>query len=266
VAQPEYFLRLKGVRMRRLTVAVVVTAAAFAAAPLDRGPAKPPPTAGGQPTTYEARDHYAEQQVEGWKVLVNRKLLAAEHRRLRGDVLKLLDDHLYRITRAVPDKALAKLRAIPIWVELAEPHHPCMCYHVSPDWLRDHGMNPEKAGAVEIANARTFLKWTHEQPWMVLHELAHGYHDQVLGFDNAEVRACYEHARTAKLYESVLHYDGRKVRAYALTNAREYFAEATEAYFGTNDFCPFVRAELKEYDPQAYAMLEKVWGVNVSRH
>jgi hypothetical protein len=204
---------------------------------------------------------YEVRHVEGWEVLVNRRLLDREHRDLGARTLRLLDDHLYRITRVVPPAALASLRRIPVWVELAEPHHPCMCYHPSAGWLRAHGMNPQKAGAVEIANARNFLSWTKVQPWMVLHELAHGYHHQVLGFDNAEVRACYKSAVDDKLYDSVLHYDGKKVRAYALTNEKEYFAEATEAYFGSNDFYPFVRAELKEHDPRAYALLEKVWGV-----
>jgi hypothetical protein len=96
---------------------------------------------------------------------------------------------------------------------------------------------------------------------MVLHELAHGYHHQVLGFDHAGVLACYQHAVEAKLYGAVPHYDGKTVRAYALTNEKEYFAELTEAYFGTNDFYPFVRAEVKEYDPKMYECLTQVWGV-----
>jgi hypothetical protein len=217
---------------------------------------KPKPT-----VAYDSIDQYVEQHLEGWKVLVNKRLLDKEHEGLSAQTLKVLGEHLFRITRVVPAEALAKLRKIPIWVELAHPRHPCMCYHVSPDWLRAHNMNPQKAGAVEIANAKNFLSWTLEQPWMVLHELAHGYHDQVLGFDHAEVRACYDNAVASKSYESVLHYDGRKVRAYALTNDREYFAEATEAYFGANDFYPFVRAELKQHDPKMYELLEKLWGV-----
>src|SRR5690348_14281679 len=88
---------------------------------------------------YDPRDHYVEQQVEGWKALINKRLLVPEQRQLREETLKLLDDHLYRIARVVPPRALARLRKIPIWVELAEPHHPCMCYHVSADWLRGHG-------------------------------------------------------------------------------------------------------------------------------
>jgi hypothetical protein len=213
------------------------------------------------PPPWDAIDRYAEQRVEGWKVLVNRRLLEPENDGLRNDTLRLLGDHLYRITRVVPPPALAKLRAIPIWVELAHPRHPCMCYHPSPEWLREHGMNPDKAGAVEIANCKNFLSWTHQQPWMVLHELAHGYHHQVLGLDNAEVQACYRMAVESKAYESVLKIDGRRQRHYALNNDREFFAETTEAYFGTNDFFPFVRAELKQHDPRAFELMEKAWGV-----
>ncbi|MEE3219803.1 MAG: zinc-dependent peptidase, partial [Planctomycetota bacterium] len=62
-----------------------------------------------------------------------------------------------------------------------------------------------------------------------------------------------------KKYEKVLLYNGRKVRHYALTNHKEYFAECSEAYFGTNDFYPFVRAELKEHDPHVYALLDEIW-------
>jgi hypothetical protein len=219
-------------------------------------PAKPAPE-----PAYDGTDHYAVQHLEGWDVLVNQRLADKANRDLRERVLRRLDDHLYRITCVVPESALANLRRMPIWVELAEPHHPCMCYHPAAEWLREHGMNPQKAGGVEIANAKNFLSWTIEQPWMVLHELAHGYHHQVLGFNHAGVLACYQHAVDAKLYGAVPHYDGKTVRAYALTNEREYFAELTEAYFGTNDFYPFVRAEVKEYDPKMYECLTQVWGV-----
>jgi hypothetical protein len=210
---------------------------------------------------YDPVERYAERQVEGWRVLVNKRLLDKDNQELCDRTLKLLGDHLYRITRVVPEGPLARLRKIPIWVELAHPRHTCMCYHPSAGWLREHGMNPQKAGAVEVANVRNFLTWTRDQPWMVLHELAHGYHHQVLGFENAEVRACYDRAMASKTYESVLHVNGRPRRAYALENEREYFAEASEAFFGTNDFYPFVRGELKKHDPRMFELLEKVWEV-----
>ena len=46
-----------------------------------------------------------------------------------------------------------------------------------------------------------------------------------------------------------------------MTSPQEYFAESTEAFFGTNDFYPFVRPELKEFDPQMYEVVKKAWGV-----
>jgi hypothetical protein len=96
---------------------------------------------------------------------------------------------------------------------------------------------------------------------MVLHELAHGYHHLVLGDDDPRVIRCYQHAQAAGLYASILRISGHHERAYAMTNEKEYFAESTEAFFGTNDFYPFVRAELKEYDPDIFALLCEVWGV-----
>jgi hypothetical protein len=202
---------------------------------------------------------YVERHLEGWRLFVHKELLADAD--LSERVFKVLGQQLHQTGRVVPAEALDRLRRVTIWVELNHPKHPCMCYHPSAEWLRANGMDPRKAGCVEVANARNFLAWTVDQPWMVLHELAHAYHHQVLGFDNAEVAACYDAAVKAKSYESVLHVGGGRRRAYALTDAKEYFAEASEAFFGCNDFYPFVRAELKEHDPKMFATLEKLWGV-----
>ncbi|HEX5446318.1 MAG TPA: metallopeptidase [Pirellulales bacterium] len=210
---------------------------------------------------YEPTSGYAIEHIEGWTVRVHRQF--REHKpQLYQDTFKLLGQQLYLITRNVPPAAVEKLRQIVIWVEEAEPHHPCMAYHPDAGWLRGHDMNPDKARCVELANAENFLKWTHEQPWMVFHELAHGYHHQFLegGFDNQQVRAAFDRATAAKTYENVLRFNGRRERHYALTNPQEYFAEASEAYFGTNDFYPFVRAELRELDPHGCDLLARLWG------
>ena len=210
------------------------------------------------PEEYPPTSDYRVQQIEGWKVLVNKTLLD-NHPALADDTLKLLASHLYRITRVVPGDSLEKLRDIPIWVEYKYKRHPCMCYHPSKEWLTENGFNPEKAGSIEVANAENFLTWTIAQPWMVLHELAHGYHHQVLGYDNKDIAAAYKQAVESKKYESVLHINGTDRRAYALNNDQEYFAEASEAFFGTNDFYPFVRSELKQFDPVFYEIMKKLW-------
>jgi hypothetical protein len=210
---------------------------------------------------YEPTEAYSTETIEGWPIRLNKGFRQREEQ-LCADTLALLRQQLYLITRNVPPVAVDKLRQITIWVEEAEPHHPCMCYHPDPGWLREHDMNPDKARSVELANARNFLTWTRQQPWMVFHELAHAYHHQFLsdGFDNAEVQVAFERTKAAQSYESVLHINGRRERHYALTNQQEYFAESSEAYFGTNDFYPFVRSELKDADPDGFELLERIWG------
>jgi hypothetical protein len=115
---------------------------------------------------------------------------------------------------------------------------------------------------VHIPVAADFSSVNHQrvQPWSVLHELAHAYHDQVLGFEHEEIRAAYERFKASGKYKSVLHINGKKVQHYALTDAKEFFAEMTEAYFGTNDFFPFNRAELKQEEPEIFELLAKIWG------
>jgi hypothetical protein len=225
-------------------------------APPEAKPARPP---------YEPTSHYEDRQIEGWCVRVNKGFLR-DRAELAGETLKLMAVQLYQIRRVVPAAAVAKLQRITIWVEYDEPHHPCMAYHPDRNWLREHGMNPDKARCVEVADARNFLRWTLDQPWMVLHELAHGYHDRFLGgYDNPEIAAAYKAAMKDKLYNSVLRINNKTERAYATTNPMEYFAETTEAYFGTNDFYPFVRAELKQHDPRMYGLLRKLWGAGRHR-
>jgi hypothetical protein len=246
----------------RNRIATIAAPALLAA--LCLGPAvaarEDPPAAPAERVSYDPTDRYETRSIEGWSVLVNRGLFQDEPELARR-VLELLRHQLYQVARRVPAGPLERLREIRIWVELREPHHSCMAYHPDAGWLRRHGMNPEKARCVEVANAANFLRWTRDQPWMVLHELAHGYHHRFLpdGFENAEIRAAYEEATAAQRYDSVLRASGREVPAYAATNPMEYFAEATEAYFGTNDFFPFVRAELRRHDPELLALLGKLW-------
>ena len=209
---------------------------------------------------YDPTTAYTVQQIEGFTVRVSDRL-RRERPAPCDEALGLLRVKLYDINRAVPAEPLGALRKVTVWVETEDVHgrHVGMCYHPSREWLTEHGYNPDKAGCIEVANVANFLSWSGHQPSMVLHELAHAYHHQVLGYDHAAIKQAYEHAKEGRLYESVLRYDGETARAYALNNDQEYFAELTEAYFGANDFYPFVRAEVRQYDPVAFAMLEDVW-------
>jgi len=210
--------------------------------------------------SFEPSKNYSVRRVEGWTVLVH-PALAKNHDKVLDATIEHLGHQLYTIKRLVPAPALAQLQTVKIWVEDFHPLHPCMCYHPGADWLKGKGCNPDKAKGVEIAHPKNFLVWTKQQPFMVLHELAHAYHDQFIpnGYDNADLRKAHARMVESKKYAQVLHINGSRVKHYAETNPMEYFAESTEAYFGTNDFFPFVRAELRNVDPEMDQLVERFW-------
>ncbi len=197
---------------------------------------------------------YEARNVEGWRVLVE-----------EGDsdltpVLEELQAQLHAVERKVPVSALEKLRAVPIWIHRHSDTR-CMAFHPSSAWLSGHGFNPHMANAIEIGNTANFLEWSKQQPWMVLHELAHAYHFREFGFANPEIIRVWQTAKAGGAYNSVLHISGTSKKHYALTNQQEYFAELSESYFGANDFYPFVRAELKKHDLAGYELIRRLWGV-----
>lgn len=199
-------------------------------------------------------------RVRGWPVLLNGDWAAAQPA-LRDAVLEHLDVHLYIVERAVQGERLERLREVPIWVEPNDPHDRLggMCYHPDAGWLETHGYDPRRALGVEISDPEMFLGVTRTQPWVVMHELAHAYHHRVLGFDEPRIIALYEAAVERGNYEETFRLRGTPDRHYALSNHKEYFAEGTEAYLGTNDYYPFVRGELKRHDPALHDLLREIW-------
>lgn len=209
---------------------------------------------------YTPTEGYKLHQVKGWDVHVE-KAFIAKHKGVYDETMRLLEFQLYQITRVVPAKPLAEMKKVAIWVEY-DLDNKCAQYHPSKQWLTENNYNPDKAKCVNISHAKHFLKWTLEQPWMVLHEMAHAYHDKVLGWDDpdSEIKTLYKNAAQGKKYDSIMHINSRMQKAYAMNNHKEYFAETAEAYFGTNDMFPFVRSELKKFDPDMYEMHKKIWG------
>jgi len=202
------------------------------------------------------------KQIEGWTVHVDPQLLEGEYCEEGSRALKMLANHLQRIAILLPEDRLAKMRQLEIWIERDHPKLHNMQYHPDRGWLTGHGHDPRLAKKVHITQAAALLSRQQmvKHPAVVLHELSHAYHDQILGFDEPRIKEAYEKAMKAGIYEKVLLYTGREVRHYAATNHKEYFAEGTEAYFYRNDFYPFVRAELKQHDPVLHDLLVEIWG------
>ena len=208
------------------------------------------------------------QQVSGWNLHIDKRLLRDQPTKT-ARAIELLQHQLEEIVRVVPAEAVKQLKLVPLYFSPAYPgEQPRAEFHPGAGWLRDHGRDPVMAQAIEFSNIEVFEQEVDRMPNFALHELAHSYHFRFLpsGFDNATVKNAFERAKAGGRYEQVERWFGsskptRVERSYALTNAMEYFAENSEAYFVRNDFFPFTREQLKAHDPAAIEMLEAVWGV-----
>ena len=205
---------------------------------------------------------HTDRQIEGWTVRVDDRLLSPPNVELGARVLEFLKYKLSDINAVVSPEPLAKLHAVPIVIDLSCGGLSVAQYHPDADWLQQNGYDTNYAKCVHLGRA-PWLPTTrniNEQPWVMLHELAHAYHDQVLGFDDPRIILAYEHYKKSGHGDAALLYDGTRVRHYALTNHKEFFAEMTESYFGCNDFFPFTRAELMTAEPEIYELMQAIWG------
>lgn len=204
-----------------------------------------------------------EQNLAGWTIRVDDRLLAEPNAALGRRALKLLEARLTDISNVVKSDRLAELRKVPIVLDLTHGQLKPAQYHPSADWLTGNGYAADLAKCVHIPDATRFVEPRHQfiQPWCVLHELAHAYHDRVLSFEEPRIRAAWDKYVASGHGESVLYTgDSKPKRHYALTNHKEFFAEMSEAYFGMNDFYPFTHPELREAEPETFALLAEIWG------
>jgi len=203
------------------------------------------------------------KKIEGWTIEVEPVLFEKKNETTAEKSFIALANHFQRIKYILPETRVKELQTIRIRLELHNERMGAMQYHPSRQWLRANRYDPELAKHVHIPRAKALFSpgtWA-KHPYVIMHELAHAYHDQFLGWNNKEIAAAYEDAKKSGIYDKVLLYTGRKnVKHYGMNNPKEYFAEATEAYLGVNDFYPFVRAELKHHDPRLFKIMEKVWG------
>jgi hypothetical protein len=226
--------------------------AAGASEPREHQPAQPGPP---KPTSHTVRD------IEGWKVRVDDRLLQPPDDALGDRALRFLEQKLSDIKEVVAGDRLEKLQSVTIVLDLTHGNLRTMQYHPSAGWLEANGYSADLEKCVHIPQAADLPTRRNivEQPWVVLHELAHAYHDQVLGFDEPRIREAYERYKRSGRGDAALLYDGTRVRHYGLTDPKEFFAEMTESYFGVDDFFPFNRAELLTAEPEIYELLRTIW-------
>jgi hypothetical protein len=217
--------------------------------------------------SYTPTADYKQSTVKGRHVFLHPDVVS--HPAEMKLALEELEIQLTNIQAVLPRDKLRALRGVRFWLEwdLRGPeqiHSGCAWFQSSAVWLKQRGYNPDRAGDVLISNIKNFVAWSRQdQPWLVLHELAHAHHFLVLGGEHAGIAAAYAQAMERKLYDNVLHANGTHQKAYAATNAAEYYAELSEAFFGQNDFYPFTREQLEKYDPVGHKLMQDTWGVKV---
>ena len=128
------------------------------------------------------------QKVEGWPVEWNPTFKQKENNRLFQDVRKALANHLQRVVYILDKNRVQQLRKLVIRVDL---NHKLgnIQYHPNKAWLINNHHDPSLEKRVHIPRAGQLLskaQWA-KHPYVILHELAHSFHDQVLSFENKEI-------------------------------------------------------------------------------
>ena len=200
--------------------------------------------------------------IEGWTIRVDDRLLEEQNQELTQRALRFLEAKLSEIKVVVPADKVAKLQKVKIVLDLNHGNLGPMQYHPSAAWLKGQGYSTDLEKCVHLPRVKDVMtkRNINEQPWVILHELAHAYHDQFLSFDEPRIIEAYNDYKKSGRGEKTLLFNGSRVKHYALTDHKEFFAEMTESYFGSNDFFPFNRAELKDSEPKIYELMTHIWG------
>ncbi len=218
---------------------------------LPEGVARPVP---GASANYEPTDHYTVKELAGWDVYVHNSLLpGGEHAETGGEAIRRLTDAMHRLKTWVPKEPLAKLLEARMWLEWNSTDGPwgrtsAYQYHPGRDWLLDMDFNLEKHKCVEFGNASSLAKRSPDSTVSVLlHELAHAYHDQVLSFQNSDILAAHKRCVEGTAYPE---------RDWVKSDHKEFFAGVTTRYFGRRE----ERDAVRERDPVLATFLERTWG------
>ena len=200
-------------------------------------------------TPYEPSSHFTVKNIEGWTVTVNTALLpGGEHAETGAAALKQLQEDMIKVKQIVPDEPLDKLLKVGIWLEVNStngPHGKTPTFHYHPElaWLVKMDFHPGKHHCVEFSRASSLVQAGQRKRSVniLLHELAHAYHDQILTFDDPDILTAYKKATEGKARKS---------------NHKEFFAGASTRYFSAKQ----KQQVLNERDPVFFKKLQHLWG------
>jgi hypothetical protein len=208
---------------------------------------------------------YERRVIEGFTLLIHQDVIKNDKdSKLERKPLDVLELELKGIVRVMNPKALNVLRQALIWVQWDDKTElssgrkgtaVAVYYGGHQAAMLKKGEHPLKANAVTIITMKSLT--AEHQPsrdtgrCVILHEIAHAVHHQLIGYDNAQVKAAFQQAMERKLYDKAM---------YAATNEKEFFAELSCAYLDKMTYYPRTREDLKKHDPVTFNLMEAVWG------
>lgn len=209
---------------------------------------------------------YTVRTLRGFTVLIHESVINQHPDRWQRRPLDVLELEFDDLKRVLKPKIFELIRGVPVFVTWdAAPTNSGVVavYRSVPDPSRLKGEAKAKANCIEILTLRRLGELrppgSHFQQIVTLHEMAHAVHHRLLGFDAPEVLAAFQQAVDRKLYDDSWDRTNRRGRAYARTNANEYFAEVSCAYLDSCHFYPFTYSDLRSHDPAGFALAEAVW-------
>lgn len=221
-----------------------------------------------KPVNYrEPPREYKSFSTNGWDIEVEQQLIADDPK-LADKAISRLAQKLNEVVKALPadSRELVKKRKVFLMYgpkakndgrdNGAEYFQPRSVKH-----FKD--MDTRWGGAVVVYCAHNYAKLS--ETWSIkvlLHELAHAYQLEQWPENQPDIVAAFDNAKKKTLYQDIKDRKGRnRGTVYAVQNPLEYFAELSCMYFGFCDYPPYNRQELKAYDPDGYAMIQKMWKV-----
>lgn len=178
------------------------------------------------------------------------------------------------IARVLPSHAFEDISSsVAVWINEhlqyankagTEEMHSGLISHWGSRWATAKGDLAAKSGCVEFLRAGEFMRCVKKAPALLLHELSHCYHNLKSETVDGIISEAYDKAIQSGRYEKLGEH-WKHLRYTALKDHYEFFAESSEAFFSSirfhNECIPYLHEELEMFDPIAFAMCEKVWGI-----
>ena len=189
---------------------------------------------------------HCEGHLEGWLVALPLELLTTEPL-LAEDLIVRLGSDLNQIDALLPESALGLLRGVRLVVEL--------------DAMNSLGFyRSSDEGEIHLVRAEGYLGLEARSTGLLVHELAHAWHHQALGWSDPSIQEAYDEAMEAELYaQPPPAWLYSAAGDCAGRNSKEYFAVLSASWFWFSHHSPYDREGLLEHDPVGAMVVEAAW-------